>query len=248
MTLRKPPHSSNNSPVTRCSSSVVSDCTTAPISMAPFVNLAFLTLLPAVSSFGYLPEVVGACDDFDTSGFLLASEGVSCSEACAAVGTECEADYTYSADEMNCVFKSFEVTCRNLDDYSESEFTPAVLTGDPWWSDDEEYPYPEEAHCWTHNYGNNCDSDGRDDVRRVCYCAEKGDSEGGDNAWPECVSDCSTCLEDGDVECMDDCSAEDSASACAMCIENGFDMSDYCAESVAPTQFPTYAPSEDTRR
>ena len=32
-------------------------------------------------------------------------------------------------------------------------------------------------------------------------------SEGDDDSfdWPECVSDCSLCMEDGDWECADDC-------------------------------------------
>mmetsp|Transcript_59007 Transcript_59007/g.118468 ORF Transcript_59007/g.118468 Transcript_59007/m.118468 type:complete len:315 (-) Transcript_59007:338-1282(-) len=44
--------------------------------------------------------------------------------------------------------------------------------------------------------------------------------------WPTCVADCTAdCLQDGNLACLDDCSASDNATACSQCLDLGFDMS-----------------------
>jgi len=62
-----------------------------------------------------------------------------------------------------------------------------------------------------------------------CYYEECGSSysysfsyEASDDfPWPACVSDCSMCLADGNIECTDDCSANDLALACGQCAQLG---------------------------
>jgi hypothetical protein len=56
-------------------------------------------------------------------------------------------------------------------------------------------------------------------------------SYGADSEWPECVHDCSPCVMDGDTWCVDDCSSDELTTACAKCVEYGFDMSAVCGES-----------------
>ena len=61
-------------------------------------------------------------------------------------------------------------------------------------------------------------------------CQGKGtvcDTDDSSSSFPECVEDCSMCLEDGDLECMDDCSVEDAATACSYCESYGKDMSGF---------------------
>jgi len=128
--------------------------------------------LSDIRNYGYGDDY--SCEDFDSSGFLLASPGVSCSAACAAVGAECEANYSHSVDEMSCVFQYLGVTCRGMDGFTGGDYTPAVLIGTPWWGDDDDYVSSlDDAHCWYHNQGSNCDAAGTgywDYISRLCYC------------------------------------------------------------------------------
>ena len=115
-----------------------------------------------IRNYGYGDDY--SCEDFDSSGFLLASPGVSCSAACAAVGAECEANYSHSVDEMSCVFQYLGVTCRGMDGFTGGDYTPAVLIGTPWWGDDDDYVSSlDDAHCWYHNQGR------RQQLRRGWY-------------------------------------------------------------------------------
>ena len=51
--------------------------------------------------------------------------------------------------------------------------------------------------------------------------------------WPDCVSDCSMCVEDGDTECVDDCSTDELALVCGQCAQLGMPC----------PAFPTAAPT-----
>ena len=65
-------------------------------------------------------------------------------------------------------------------------------------------------------------------------CPSEDDAD--DMSWPSCVSDCSVCLEDGDDECIDDCTLIDQGLACSGCESIGYDMSStVCATISADT-------------